>query len=353
MRKHLAVFIGSALLFGCAPKNHKEEPHDHLNDDLKLEYAKNIRSSQNGDSVQIDVYNPDTGELEASVTSPGNKELRIISMSATTDGMFAQLGEQKLLVGVSNGAELYDKELIKRYKERKITEFLDEEIYSIEKIIASQANVILYSGYNRDFPNKEKLQKLGVQLIPLYDWREEHPFGKAEWIKLIGILTDHLSEAENYFNEMVSNYNDLQLITDTLTQKPTVLAGNLFNDIWYTPVGDSYMAKLIRDAGGDYVYKDSKGTGSLALSIEKILHDNANTDIWINPGLDSREKLLKMNPHAKHLKAIENMYGYSPNMNKFWEQSSIMPDKVLSDLIHVFHPELVSNKSLYFYQKID
>jgi iron complex transport system substrate-binding protein len=127
----------------------------------------------------------------------------------------------------------------------------------------------------------------------------------------------------------------------------------LLGDIWYAPVGDSYVAQLIKDAGGSYVYKDSKGTGSLALSIETILKDNANTEIWINPGIETKAKVLKMNPHAKHLNCFNNMYCYSTNMNKFWEQSASQPNLFLSDLIHVFHPEIKEIKQFTFYKKIN
>ena len=52
--------------------------------------------------------------------------------------------------------------------------------------------------------------------------------------------------------------------------KPTVISGNLLNDIWYAPAGESFMAEMIKDAGADYTHRNEKGTGSLALSIEEI-----------------------------------------------------------------------------------
>ncbi len=35
-----------------------------------------------------------------------------------------------------------------------------------------------------------------------YDWREEHPLGKAEWIKVFGYLIDQPEKAEAYFQQV-------------------------------------------------------------------------------------------------------------------------------------------------------
>jgi len=68
------------------------------------------------------------------------------------------------------------------------------------------------------------------------------------------------------------------------TLKPTVLSGNMYKDVWYTPAGNSFEAKLINDANGDYLWKNSKGTGSLSLSIEAILEKGQNANIWLGGG---------------------------------------------------------------------
>ena len=36
----------------------------------------------------------------------------------------------------------------------------------------------------------------------------------------------------------------------------------------------------------------------------------------------------------------------------FWESGVVNPDKVLADLIFIFHPELLPNHELYYYRKL-
>jgi len=39
--------------------------------------------------------------------------------------------------------------------------------------------------------------------------------------------------------------------------------------------------------------------------------------------------------------------------NDFWETGVIRPDLILSDLITIFHPDIMESDSLYFYQKVE
>ena len=122
-------------------------------------------------------------------------------------------------------------------------------------------------------------------------------------------------------------------------------------DIWYAPAGESYVAQLIADAGGNYLFKETKGTGSISLSMEKILA-SGEKDIWINPGMTSKKDILEGNPLATKLNSFKRVYCYSPNMNAFWENSAIQPDYVLEDLIRIFHPELLQEGKFHFYAEI-
>lgn len=318
----------------------------------QIQYADHFKLAKSDDKVILSIINPENHAVEKTVEIIPSASVKIISLSSTINGMLVNLNQTKSLVGISNIEYIYDKKIKKRFKNKKITEYGDETSQSVEKIIASGANIIFHSGFGDEFPNQAQLEKIGITIIPIYDWREEDPLGKAEWIKLIGAITKSENEAMNFFSAVEEDYNILQKLTKNLKNNPKVISGNMLGDIWYAPVGDSYVAQLIKDAGGDYVYKDTKGTGSLALSIETILKDNAKTDIWINPGIDTKKKVLKLNPHAKQLACFNNMFCYSKKMNKFWEQSAAQPNLFLSDLIHIFHPEIKQIKDFNFYKKI-
>lgn len=332
----------------------KETPnHEHSTKAFNIEYADHFKLAREGDDIILEIIHPENGSIDKTIQITPDSDLKIISLTSTLNGMLSILDGTDQLVGVSSIDYVFDNEIKERFNDNFILEYGDETTQSVEKILASSANIVFHSGFGDKFPNEDQLEKLGIRVIPVYDWREEDPLGKAEWIKLLGAITKKESEANSSFEKTVKEYNTLKQAASQLSGAPSVLSGNILGDIWYTPVGDSYVARLIADAAGNYVYKDSKGTGSLALSIETILNDNDSTKFWINPGIDSKEKVLKMNPHAKHLPSFENMYCYSPNMNKFWELSAAKPQLILSDLIHIFHPDFEDIQSFNFYQKIN
>lgn len=320
---------------------------------LGMEYAENLQLEANADGFKITVFDPNTGKTDKVFTIKKSTSKKIISLTSTVNGMLSILKSTDQLVGISGIDYVYDPAIRKAFNRELVQEFGDEGNLSLEQIIASKANYILYSGFGREFPDHEKLEKLGITLIPIYDWRENHPLGKAEWIKLVGVLTGKEKEAIAFFNKVKRDYFATKELLSESSKKPTVISGNLIGDVWYAPAGESYMAQLMKDAGGNYIYSSHKGTGSTEFSMEQILKDNQTTQIWVNPGIGNKSKIDKINPHAKFLKAYNNMYCYSPNMNKFWERSAAEPHKVLSDFIHIFHPEIKGIKSYYFYQKID
>lgn len=174
--------------------------------------------------------------------------------------------------------------------------------------------------------------------------------GKAEWIKLIGALTHSFDDANKYFTSVQDRYNELKLTTKNFSSHPTVLAGHLWGDSWNAPAGESYVAQLINDAGGDYIYKNTEGTGSISKTMEEIISENEKTEIWLNPGVPTKNEALLNNPHLENLKCFNNSYCYSANLNEYWEMAAIQPDKVLEDFIAIFNGQ---SDSLNFYRKLN
>ncbi len=334
----------------CCDISHDAEDHIIA---PTIEYAKHFDLEFTEEGYKLYLLNPDTGEREKTFLIDPDKRYDLISLTSTLNGMLSILQTTDHLKGISDIQYVYDGKIRRMYEKGSILAYGDETSHSLEKIIASGANTILYSGFGDEFPNSSQLEKLGFEIIPIYDWRETHPLGKAEWIKLAGILTGKEQEAIDYFEDVKKAYHATKELVSDVDHRPTVISGNLLNDIWYAPAGDSYMALLMKDAGATYTHANQSGTGSHEFSIEEILQYDRNTDFWINPGIGTKRQIDKLNPHAKHLKAYDNIYCYSSSMNKFWERSAAEPHKVLSDLIHIFHPEIKSIDTFHFYQKIE
>ena len=345
--------ILSILVVSCSnSENYKRASFDGP-EKIEIKYAENFKLKTIKDGYLLELIKPGTTTVSETYEIYPSQNKKIISLTATLNGMLAVLKSQDLIVGVSDYEHVYDSKIRSRFKNGAIKEYGGTALNSVEKIVASKANIIFFDIVDKQFPNQEKLKKFGIQVMPIYDWRENHPLAKAEWIKVVGAITGKMKEANTFFNQVEKDYNLLKNLGSNYSNKPTIICGNLIGDTWYTPSGNNYYAMMIDDAGGDYRYKETKGNASLALSIEQILNDNLETEIWLNPGYKDKSTILKTNPHAKNLGAFKNkLYCYSNGMKKFWEQSASRPDLVLSDMIVLFHPEDKGIGELNFYSRI-
>lgn len=265
--------------------------------------------------------------------------------------MLCRLDLLDRICGVSDRSNVFDNNALRRIRQQKIIDFGQQDQASFEKILLSKANVITYSDFGKDYPHCKELAKANIHCIPILDWKEKHPLGKAEWIKVYGYLCGKEKQANLAFSQSSESYTKLKNKL-TFSNKPTVFSGNQTGEIWFCPAGNSYEAQLIADAGGDYIYKNMAGTGSLSLSPEKVLTDNRKTDIWINPGVAHLNELQRKQPRAPLFDAFskKKIYCYSLNMNKYWEMAACYPERVLEDLIAIFHGQ--DHRDLHYYQQL-
>lgn len=361
------IFIVFSALFiaGCSNQNGTGPIKDSKAKN-EIDYAKTIEIFEDSIGCKVHIYNPDTKKTVRLYLAKTNKNTpehyqfiqtpirSIITLSGTQIGMLSELNSLDLIVGVSSKNYIYNPVVLKNIEANKIKDFGDETLISFEQIIESKAQLLMYSGFSSDFPHAEQLAKAGVICIPDYDWKEQHPLGKAEWIKFFGYLVGKEKVAKTYFEDCTKAYNELKKSVAKTSIKPTVFSGNLTGTSWFTPAGESYYSMLLSDAGANYVYSKTKGVGSLDLSFEKVLNENRSTEFWVNPGISSLQTILKNNGKMNYFEAVKNkkVYCYSPNMNKYWEMSAIQPHYVLSDLIRILHPEKSKAKHSYFYENI-
>ena len=205
------------------------------------------------------------------------------------------------------------------------------------------------------------IAKSGIPVIYNGDWVEQSPLGKAEWIKLFGALYGKEKEAKLFFDKIVNDYNEALALVKDVKNYPTVMSGVMYQDVWYTPQGQSWMAIYFRDAKADYLWKDTEGTGSLSLSYEAVLDKAVDASFWINPAqYESLGELEKANPHYAKFSAFKhkNVYSFAPRKGAtggsvFYELGPTRPDLILKDLIYILHPEvLMTNYVPVFFEQL-
>jgi len=72
------------------------------------------------------------------------------------------------------------------------------------------------------------------------------------------------------------------------------------------PRGNSWAATFLKDANAAYLWADSEGTGSLALSFETVIEKAENVDFWIGPAqFTTFKEMIESNPNYAHFKAFK------------------------------------------------
>jgi iron complex transport system substrate-binding protein len=204
------------------------------------------------------------------------------------------------------------------------------------------------------------LLQAGIPVALNADYLETSPLGRAEWIKFTALFFNAEAEANAFFEGVEARYLELAALTADVETRPTVLVNGLFADTWYVSGGGSFAAQLIADAGGDYLWADDTSTGGIPLAFEAVFERASDADIWLNPNFwYSLSDGLAEDERYAEFAAFQNGAVYNNNArttplggNDYTESGVINPDRVLADLIRIFHPDLLPDHDLYYYQQL-
>jgi len=326
-------------------------------------YKKLIVKSPYPDSKQDFVYtlsNKKYGEAKEPETI-GIPLDKIVATSTTHVPMLEILGATDALVGFPNAEYITSLKTRDRIEQGELIDIGKDMGLNTEMVIALQPEAVI--GFALDDSDKaySTLRKNGIPIIFNGDWLEETPLGRAEWIKFFGALLDRDREADSIFNRIEKEYLEASEIAKKSKSSPTIMSGILFKDQWNLPAGESFTARLYKDANTNYLWKESEGQGSLVLNFESVLDRAREADFWIGSGIyTSRKDLIEANGHYAEFEAYENnrVYTFSKRKGKgggivYFELGPLQPHVVLKDLIKVTHPELLPGYEPFFLQSLD
>ncbi|NCO64110.1 MAG: ABC transporter substrate-binding protein [Flavobacteriales bacterium] len=296
--------------------------------------------------------------FEAIITIPIKS---IVVTSTTHIPSLELLEEEQTLVGFPGIDYISSKKTRQRIDDQLVRELGKNEGINTEVLLELSPEVLIGFGIDGNNRTFETIKKSSIPVIYNGDWVENSPLAKAEWIKFFGVLFNKEKQADSIFNTIEKDYLEAKLLARNVIEQPTILSGAMHNDIWYLPNGNSTEAQLLQDANTHYLFKNSKGTGSLSLNFETVFEKAKNADIWLSPSnFSSLEALEKNNAHYTLFKAFQNKNVYSFNNTKgatggvlYYELGMARPDLVLKDLIKICHPELLKHYVPYFFKKLD
>ncbi len=368
------LFSFSILFFvGCSTSTLEKTDDNHqVLKEVELNYAKGFSIRKGDDFQLITLKNTWKGEnttyqyvLYKNEKPKGYDNATfikipiksIVCFSLTHLAFIDKLGELNSIKGLSGCDYVSNKMVIDKIKNNEIKEIGSSQLINYEFLIDLKPDLIMTFGIDETATNQlNKFKTLGLNVVLNSEYMENHPLGKAEWIKFVAAFYDKDSLAEFIYNDIEADYNKLIALTKNSKTKPSVFVGMPWNGAWYLAGGKSFQAQLFNDAGANYLWADNKETTSFIIDKEVIIEKALNADYWINlNAFNSVDEVTNVDAKLKAFKSVKtgNMYNNNlkintANGNDYWESGVINPHVVLADLIKIFHPNLIEHELVYY-----
>ncbi|WP_324026693.1 ABC transporter substrate-binding protein [Maribacter sp. BPC-D8] len=376
------LFI-SYLLLLCGCKQEKKDPFSNQTSisSTSIRYANGFEiETQSSGITIIKVLKPWANaetthtyalvpkEIQASVTLNKNEYDAIISTpvenivvtSTTHIPALEELGVLNNIIGFPDTKYISSKAARERIDSGKIKELGINESLNTEAVLALQPDLIFGFAINDGNSTYETIQRANISVVYNGDWVEETPLGKAEWIKFFAPFFNKTKEADAVFNKIEASYLEAKKLASEAKNKPTVLSGAMFKDVWYLPGGKSWAANFLEDANADYLWSATDENGSLSLSWESVLDVGQHAEYWIGPAqLATYQEMESSSLHYTQFDAFKNRKIFTTANTKgetggtlYYELGPQRPDLVLKDLIHILHPGLLPNYEPFFFKPL-
>ena len=367
------------LTFGCgnSPSDQPAKPVPASVEKMELKYATGFEVAYYDGYKIVRVTKPYMGATEhfeymvmqdgSSPTSTSTPKTvikapvkRLACTSTTHIPMLDYLKASEALVGFPTTDYISSEKTRKLVDQGHVAELGVDKELNLEKLVEIDPQMVMAYTVGGDYGQFKKIEQLGIPVVLNAEYLEEHPLGRAEWIKFMAAFLNKEAMADSIFNVIEHNYQQYQQQAATVSNEPTVLSGVVYGDTWYMPGGKNYAARLIDDAGGQYLWSQDSTRGFLELSFEAVYEKAHQADYWIGvASFESLAQLTEADNRYGDFKAHQQQQVYTNNWRKgakggseFLELGYLRPDIILADLIHILHPGLLPDHHLYFHQPL-
>ena len=271
--------------------------------------------------------------------------------------LLTELGLGSRIVGVADAKYIKVPYIQQQIKAGQIVDCGNGLNPVVEKIMDVKPDVIMLSPFENS-GGYGKTEEIGIPLIECAEYMETSPLARAEWMRFYGLLFGVGPKTDSLFAAVDSSYTALKQQASKAGRGRSVIVDTVVGSVWYMPGGRSTIGQMLQDAGADYPWATDTQSGSLALPFEAVLERGGEADVWIlryssDHDWDYRE-LLSGHHGYSHLRAFreKQVYGCNVEQSLFYEETPFHPDRLLSDLLQILHPDIIGLPSLRYYKKV-
>ncbi|MFT4679742.1 MAG: iron complex transport system substrate-binding protein [Flavobacteriales bacterium] len=373
MKRILPILICITLLYSC-----KEETVSDTTEEKSVianGYAKGFEISrlasggleirllnletEQRETLRTLVVSTDSSEAQAADTYFAQPVSELACLSTTHIAMIDIVGAIETVQGTAFAEYVRNTNAVALIETGEIVTLSGSEEIEFELLLDLNPELFLVYPYGQT--DYTLYENNGIPCIPVSEYLEEHPLGRAEWIKVIGALTGHFNESLEEFDRIEQEYIQLtQMVQDIPPDaRPSIFTGSHSNGQWFAPPGNSFIGQFIRDAGGTYLFEDYIQTGNVELQFEELFDLAYDVDYWgkvvFEEGELTLESIRANDPRYAELNAFKSgqvMYCNASETDYFGD-AIVEPQAILADLIAILHPKLLPDYTFHYFQQVN
>ena len=183
---------------------------------------------------------------------------------------------------------------------------------------------------------RDKLMELGIPVLVELSSYEDEPLGRAEWVRLYGVLCNKGAQAQTVFDEQVGKVGSLTAEDTGKTVAFFYLNAN--GSAVVRRPGD-YVTKMIAQAGGTYAFGDVEqaraGSSSTTMEMEQFYAAAKDADVviynaTIDDGVGTLAELVQKNELLVDFAAVKGGNVWVTDSNMY--QQMIATGDIIADI---------------------
>lgn len=284
----------------------------------------------------------------------------LYSGSTTHLPLLVELGRLDVLTGVARLSQLTGDAILQHAAKARVREFAPASVIDTELVAAGRPSLLMAGGSAS--ASLGAVRQAGVPVVANAEWLESTALARAEWLKYMALFLNEERAAQQLHAAMKGRYQAIRAKATSQPRAawPLVMTGRSTRGRFVIAGGRSYVAAMIADAGGRYVWADNGSTGAPSVDLELQITRAAQADIWINGGgwkdladmLADEPRYAELKPYRTGQVWVYERRQQPSGANDYWSRSISRPDLVLADLVKIFHPALLPDHAFEWYMPV-
>ena len=200
-----------------------------------------------------------------------------------------------------------------------------------------------------------KLADLGIPVVINYGDEARTLETEMNFARFLAPFFGKTELAEKYVARVKAVLEEVRRKTAHAPQRPRVIWGDVYEKRVLVEPGQSWAAQLVDSAGGDYLFRDVRGTSCLEVSLERFFSTAKRAQVMFTyrgtqTGINSKEDLAKANPALGRIYPLQHGRIFSPLPH--YHQSGNLLDQKIREIAAILQPDLFPGHKLQFFYEL-